>query len=73
MAGMEESLNFVYQSITASSHKVNALEKEMQRTRYEYEAIKKRIGQLEWEREEGESQQAIVSCILGTRSPSPGQ
>ena len=62
LAGIEESLNFAYETITVTSSKVSAVEKELKTIKYEWEQMKYRLAQLEQEREEGEriSRQAVL-------------
>ena len=54
LAGIEDSLNFAYESITATSSKVNALEKEVKSINEDWLSLSYRVAQLEQEREEAE-------------------
>ena len=54
IASIEESLNFAYESITAASHKVTRLEKELDMVRSECEQMKDRVVHLEKQGEERE-------------------
>lgn len=54
ISGIEDSLNFAYESITATSNKVNAPEKEVKSISEDWLSLIYRVAQLEQEREEAE-------------------
>ena len=54
ISGLEDSLNFAYESIAVTSQKVSVLEKELKAFNDDWQDMKYRIAQLEQEREEAE-------------------
>ena len=54
LSGLEDSLNFAYESITAASNKVSALEKDVKSIYEDWLSLSYRVAQLEQEREEAE-------------------
>ena len=64
IASIEESLNFAYESITAASHKVTRLEKELDMVRSECEQMKDRVVHLEKQGEERERISRLSSLIF---------
>ena len=65
--GLEDSLNFAYESISVTSQKVAVLEKELKVFNYEWQDMKHRIANLEREREENDKLRRRSQLIFSGR------
>ena len=64
MVSFEESLNFAYESITATSKKLSAAEKEIHRMNIDIEKVQSRLALLEQEKEEEERNKRLLVLIF---------
>lgn len=64
ITGFEESLNFAYESITVTSNKVNAAEKEIKKLNADLETVSYRLALLEQEKEEAERNSRLSVLIF---------
>ena len=67
ISGIEESLNFAYESIGATSKRVTVLEKELKVIYEDWHEMKYRLGQMEREREEAEKLRRKSQLIFAGR------